>query len=35
MKVLAMTGAKIKEELPLARKAILLLGGIGPVVDPV
>jgi hypothetical protein len=27
MKVLAMTGAKIREELPLARKAILLLGG--------
>jgi 16S rRNA (guanine527-N7)-methyltransferase len=34
-KVLAMKGAKIKEELPVARKAILILGGIDPVVHPV
>lgn len=34
-KVLAMKGAKIKEELPNAKKAIYILGGLEPIVHPV
>ena len=34
-RVLAMKGAKITEELPLAKKAIMILGGIPPTIHPV